>query len=392
MDGTKIHIAVNSLLECSICLQVFQDPRNLPCGHTFCLRCIQKISNRFCSLCKREWSLSVNGWQELPKNFIVESCITSLPSISHCAVAGNSSLGPVKFLCIDCWDPLCDECGQGHTKFSRAMKNHEVKMISELDQSDIELHNRQISLLCNQHKDKPIEFYCTNCDKFICNTCYVIFHNKHDCVTVEDADEKLFSQIDISVKKFQKSINLNEEMVKEITLPKKALENDKNKFLEAMNKLIDDAKAKLQRKFNKIVRQVDEYYKNLVKLVLKKTEEKTIELENIIEETQRKLGNLKDTMSLFSRHTSPLSTPIERASILKDKSITQLTSKLEINNYFTRYHVSDINEWKNDIDNWSHSVVKLLRSVTDLPLIIDNTRPVLVELRLRFVCYFYGVI
>ena len=254
MDGTKIHLVVNSLLECSVCLQVFQDPRNLPCGHTFCLQCIQKISDHSCSLCKREWSLPSNGWQGLPKNFIVENCITSLPSISHCAVAGNSSHGAVKFLCIDCWDPLCDECGQGHTKFSRAMKNHVVKMISEIDQSDIELHNRQMALLCNQHKDKPIEFYCTNCDKFICNTCYVIFHNKHDCISVEDADAKLCSQIDDLVKNIRKSINLNEEMVKEITLSKKALENDKHKFLEAVKELIDDVKAKIQCEFNKIVR------------------------------------------------------------------------------------------------------------------------------------------
>ena len=105
MDGTKIHVAVNSLLECSICLQVFQDPRNLPCGHTFCLRCIQQTNNRLCSLCKRKWTLPASGWQELPKNFITEKCITSLPSISHCAVAGNNSHGAVKYLCIDCWDP-----------------------------------------------------------------------------------------------------------------------------------------------------------------------------------------------------------------------------------------------------------------------------------------------
>ena len=77
MDRTKLHTAVNSLLECSECLQVFQDPRNLPCGHTFCLQCIKKANNRLCSLCKREWSLPANGLQALPKNFIVENWIRS---------------------------------------------------------------------------------------------------------------------------------------------------------------------------------------------------------------------------------------------------------------------------------------------------------------------------
>ena len=388
MDGTKIHIAVNSLLECSVCLQVFQDPRNLPCGHTFCLRCIQSINNRLCSLCKREWNLPANGWQGLPKNFIVDNCITSLPSISHCAVAENSSHGAVKFLCIDCWDPLCDKCGQGHTQCSRLTKNHVVKLLSEVDQSDIELHNRQKALLCNQHKNEAIKFYCTNCDAFVCCSCYILFHNKHDCISCEDADAKLCSQIDDSVKKVQESINFNKDMVKEITLSKNALENDKNKFMETVKMLIDDVKSKLQCEFDKIVEKVDKYYDNLVKLLVEKTEEKAKELENIIDETQRKLVNLKDTVSSFNRHTPPLSTPVERAIFLKEDSITQLTSKLEIKNYFTGYHLSDISQWKNDIDNWNKSVIKLLQSVTDLPQITDNTRPVLVELRLRFVCHF----
>ena len=78
MDGAKIHAVVNPLLECSICLQVFQDPRILPCGHTFCLRCVQSTNNQLCSLCKSEWSLPTIGLQGLPKNFIADSFITSL--------------------------------------------------------------------------------------------------------------------------------------------------------------------------------------------------------------------------------------------------------------------------------------------------------------------------
>ena len=165
MDGAEIHMAVNSLLECSICLQVFQDPRMLPCGHTFCLQCIQRNNNRLCALCKSKWFLPPNGLQGLPKNFAVESFTTSLPSISHCAVAGNNSHGSVKYFCIDCWDPLCEKCGQGHTQFSRSMKNHVVKLINEINQLDIDLRNRQRALLCKQHNDKAIEFFCTNCEK-----------------------------------------------------------------------------------------------------------------------------------------------------------------------------------------------------------------------------------
>ena len=385
MDGTKIHIAVNSLLECSICLQVFQDPRNLPCGHTFCLRCIQKTNNRLCSLCKKEWSLPANGCLGLPKNFIVENCITSLPSISNCAVAGNSSHGAVKFLCIDCWDPLCAKCGQGHTQFTRLTKNHMVKAISEVDQSDIELHNRQKALVCDQHKNMEIKFYCTECDTFSCHTCEVLYHKKHDCISIEDADAKLCSQINNSVDKVQEIIIFHKKKVVEVQLSKETLENDKNEFLKALKNLVDEVKTKMQTEFDKIVRKVDDYYNNLVKLVATETEKKIIELENNIQETQRKLQSLKDTMSLFKRHTPPLSTPAERASFLKDNSITQLTSKLELDNYCPVYKLSDIDQWKNDIENWNKSVTKLFHSVTDISQLIDNSRPLLITSKSRFV-------
>ena len=133
------------------CLDVFKNPRNLPCGHTFCLQCIQKTNNQLCALCKKDWTLPDNGFQGLPKNFIVDSFITSLPSVSNCAVAGNSSHGPVEYFCLSCWEPLCVKCGQGHTQFNTITKDHVVKMMSEVDQSDVESHSRKIALLCVQH-------------------------------------------------------------------------------------------------------------------------------------------------------------------------------------------------------------------------------------------------
>ena len=99
-------MAVNSLMECSICLQVFKDHRILPCGLTFCLPCIQKTNNRLCPLCKREWTLPTRDMRSLPKNIIVENFIRSLPS-----VVGNDSYGTVKYFCTACWDPSCEECG-----------------------------------------------------------------------------------------------------------------------------------------------------------------------------------------------------------------------------------------------------------------------------------------
>ena len=45
MEAAKLLSTVSALLECGYCLEKFQNPRNLPCGHTFCLSCLQSQVN-----------------------------------------------------------------------------------------------------------------------------------------------------------------------------------------------------------------------------------------------------------------------------------------------------------------------------------------------------------
>ena len=66
--------------ECSICTEVYTDPRVLPCVHTYCLKCIEAWSKDkqpgdklACPLCRKEFTLSENGVSDLPKNFFVNN-------------------------------------------------------------------------------------------------------------------------------------------------------------------------------------------------------------------------------------------------------------------------------------------------------------------------------
>ena len=76
--------AISSLLECGICLEVYKDPRMLPCGHTFCVTCIRSSRQDTCALCKRQFAGVVID--ELPRNYVVESFISSLPSSVKCSL------------------------------------------------------------------------------------------------------------------------------------------------------------------------------------------------------------------------------------------------------------------------------------------------------------------
>jgi hypothetical protein len=119
------HAMLNSRLECSVCYKVFTDPRNLPCGHTYCLKCLQDILKAAasqttklpCPTCRTEFPVGSQNLQDLPKNFTVADLISTLPADSQCANAGDGDPhGPAQHVCLNCWDVLCDTCSNVHTK------------------------------------------------------------------------------------------------------------------------------------------------------------------------------------------------------------------------------------------------------------------------------------
>ena len=69
-------------LKCSICHEMFKDPRMLPCQHTFCLECLENLSKlgngktMDCSLCKRTQDLPIqNGVKGFPENMLMKSLL-----------------------------------------------------------------------------------------------------------------------------------------------------------------------------------------------------------------------------------------------------------------------------------------------------------------------------
>src|SRR6218665_1657632 len=77
---------LREITECPICLNVFTDPRVLPCIHTFCLECLKRISETAqkgpedklpCPLCRKEFIIPADGINGVPKNFFLENLFHS---------------------------------------------------------------------------------------------------------------------------------------------------------------------------------------------------------------------------------------------------------------------------------------------------------------------------
>jgi hypothetical protein len=234
------HAMLNPMLECSVCQEMFKDPRILPCGHTFCLKCLQgivktavgrsnttrtsvKIDTMPCPQCRTQFSVGSQNLQDLPKNFTVADLICSLPANSQCALFGNGDQhGPARHVCLDCWDALCDTCSKVHTK-TKLTRDHSVKLLSEVTTEDIQAHKAKQPVYCEAHSQKEVEFYCETCQRFACSTCNGVKCKQHNCLEFSDADDKFIAKINQALKPLQDISNKFECTVRAISLAIKQL-------------------------------------------------------------------------------------------------------------------------------------------------------------------------
>ena len=122
-------------LECGICLQTYFEPRILPCGHSFCMTCLQEqVSNIYspqnCATCRRTFYVPT-GVAALPKNF---SLMEIINVVNH--------IGP------------------------------------------------QTSTTCSMHSQQEAVSYCCTCNCFICQQCYERIHSSHNQTELQFVNNK----------------------------------------------------------------------------------------------------------------------------------------------------------------------------------------------------------
>ena len=206
-------------ITCSICGDLFTDPKTIPCLHTFCKQCIEKSieSNKkmasivCCPLCRIP--LSQDNVSSIPTNFT----INRLVEIFGKRREGNTSLDPQEITCSNCEDDLpavtwcmecenglCQQCNDAHQRM-KAFKYHKTVMVSGNSELSVEIPE-----VCKNH-GKPLDLYCKTCSGLICRDCTLKDHplKVHDFdfadKVVHDEQEKI-KEATVSIKRLLKRI------------------------------------------------------------------------------------------------------------------------------------------------------------------------------------------
>ena len=188
---------------CSICSEFYNDPRMLPCLHSFCKKCLQKKleeegSDRKlqCPACdKRFHDTKVNTLpQDLRKSYEAEVAMyeSKLDGMStdpckcdHCVKAG-----PAIAFCCNCCEFLCKVCKEHHVNWLKTLK-HEVVDIGEKKGDENPLQNiPHKPMFCVVHSEEVLKFYCKSCEVLVCRDCLLFEHKDHQYYTVDEIAEK----------------------------------------------------------------------------------------------------------------------------------------------------------------------------------------------------------
>ncbi|KAK7088362.1 E3 ubiquitin-protein ligase TRIM56-like isoform X2 [Littorina saxatilis] len=258
--------SADSDTECSVCHELFKNPKLLPCAHVLCRHCLLSwlASNpeALCPLCRgaiadpKEKS-KTKGWEEvvdaLPDDVAMAALVesTRVLNMDHVCVACQSV---AVSLCLNCSDMVCKACSQVHIKFS-ANHHHKVEDLSSMTAEELAASQPDH---CSVHTSKPCELFCPTHGTAICHLCAIAKHRACPDLTelVEAADK---SREELS--QMVKSLLTEEQQLEEAVA---ALE----RHLEATGKVVQEAVAEIDRTCNKLENSVKECRRRLMKMTL----------------------------------------------------------------------------------------------------------------------------
>ena len=185
---------------------------------------------------------------------------------------------------------------------------------------------------CEKHNDQILSYYCIDCDKAYCRTCFVFFGEEKD------------NHINHLIIDYEKAVNLN------ISEMKKNLNKIKEKYDE-LNLYINRCET-LKNCYNFEKKNFVDFVKN----ILKKFEEETI----------KKINQINETINIFKRQTTELEkcqNEIKKffikakvsQNIEKDKNLIEKINKLKENKYLTS---AEIDVYANMSNNFTFNLYK----------------------------------
>ena len=263
MDIQTLLDNLNEDLSCKICYEVYKKPKLLPCLHSFCVACLNRLAETRavngkiqCPLCKRDFDVPESGtFENFPSSFYTNSLLDVL-TIKECGATrvtcGNcDKKSEQSSYCFDCSKVWCGECLNGHN-IIRENKKHRVTALTDFQAQDYEDVLKRPAICKKEHHEKVLKYYCNSCEEVACQVCLNVGHGGHEIKPLKavTGDEK--AKILAEVERAKSQI---EQLTKDIAIAEvdwgqaqenvEAVKRDVNSYAEEMIRVIREEQRRL---------------------------------------------------------------------------------------------------------------------------------------------------
>ena len=296
-------------VSCSVCSNIFTDPKQLPCLHSFCLNCLRQWHRTShgrdtirCPNCQTLSRVPTSGdLKDLPTSFYLNGLIDVL-AIKECKTnqvrCGNcdkkSSENSYCFQCCVFW---CDECIIGHN-IIRGNKDHRVLALKDFQEKDYEDVLKRRALCSKQgHKKEELKYFCKNCETAVCQACVTVDHGGHSMALIEEEAEKQKTQM------------------------KALIETQTHNLQEKMNEVrrLDEEFAKVIHQSEEVKKDIQIFVDNLIAVIEAKKQNILAAVEI---QTKNSLDGLTKQKAVIEHQIKVIESSLENA----DKVLTRSTN------------------------------------------------------------------
>ena len=236
MDVQQLFKNLRKEAECPLCLETVNDPKTLPCLHSFCLHCLDKLATFArrqlqgtikCPVCLTLFKIpEENTFRGFPTSFHLNRLVDILAlkdgktEGQRCDSCEESST--VISYCFICQIFLCTACLEAHQRL-KTTRGHRNVLIEKLQVQDVkELIQRPVMCTEKYHQNEVLEYFCQDCKVCICMKCGFVNHNSHPMVDIQQAAEERKIQITEVIDKAKAQVAVVErKMNQEIEVMKK---------------------------------------------------------------------------------------------------------------------------------------------------------------------------